>query len=172
MLGFNPWILMLLIASTLPAQSQADASGELRSVLLINETQSIQMKDSVASRSGRRGIATKKQYFIFGGAKAAIRIKTATPVFQFEANQEFEDPVYLFRLDVRSDRREIRIAKGFGGLAEMSIPKDHIIPTELEAIGNGQDARKRYRLKPTTPLRPGEYCLSRNISVCFDFGVD
>ena len=141
-------------------------------MLLVEGTQSVQMKESIASRKGRSGVTAGKQYFIFGGPKAAIRTKTLTPVLQFDADPAFDDPVYLFRLDMRSDSREIRVAKGHGGLAELSIPKDHIIPTRLEEIGVGQNPTKRYRIKPTTPLRPGEYCLSRNISVCFDFGID
>ena len=167
-----PAIPILLLVNVLSAQCQIDAPGDIRAVLLIEGTQSVQMRESIASRKGRSGVTASKQYFIFGGPKAAVRTRTVTPVFQFDADPAFDDPVYLFKLDMRSDRREIRVAKGFGGLAELSIPKDHIIPTRLEEIGDGQNSTKRYRMKPTMPLRPGEYCLSRNISVCFDFGVD
>jgi hypothetical protein len=167
-----PAILVLFLASALSAQRPVDEPDDMKAVVLIEGAQSVQMKESVASRKGRGMIGASKQYFIFGGPRAALRTKTVTPVFQFDADPGFDDPVYLFRLDMHSDRREIRVAKGFGGLAELSIPKDHIIPTSLEVIGDGQNSTKRYRLKPTTPLRPGEYCLSRNISVCFDFGVD
>src|SRR6266404_382103 len=167
-----PAIPILLLVNVLSAQRQLDAPGDIRAVLLIEGTQSVQMRESIASRKGRSGVTASKQYFIFGGPKAAVRTRTVTPVFQFDADPAFDDPVYLFRVDMRSDRREIRVAKGYGGLAELSIPKDHIIPTRLEEIGDGQNSTKRYRMKPTMPLRPGEYCLSRNISVCFDFGVD
>ncbi|PYS62089.1 MAG: hypothetical protein DMF76_09595 [Acidobacteria bacterium] len=167
-----PAVPILLLVNVLSAQCQIDAPGDIRAVLLIEGTQSVQMRESIASRKGRSGVTASKQYFIFGGPKAAVRTRTVTPVFQFDADPAFDDPVYLFRVDMRSDRREIRVAKGYGGLAELSIPKDHIIPTRLEEIGDGQNSTKRYRMKPTMPLRPGEYCLSRNISVCFDFGVD
>lgn len=167
-----PAILMFLLTTILSAQREVEAPSDMKAVLLIEGTQSVQMRESIASRKGRSGIGTSKQYFIFGGPKAAIRTKTLTPVFQFDADPAFDDPVYLFRFDMHSDRREIRVAKGFGGLAELSIPKDHVIQTSLEEIGDGQNSTKRYRMKPTMPLRPGEYCLSRNISVCFDFGVD
>jgi hypothetical protein len=167
-----PAILMFIFPAVLAAQRQVEATSDMQAVLLIQGTQSAQLRESIASRKGRSGVAASKQYFIFGGPKAAIRTKTLMPVFQFDADPAFDDPVYLFRLDMRSDRREIRVAKGYGGLAELSIPKDHIIPTSLEEIGVGQNSTKRYRMKPTTPLRPGEYCLSRNISICFDFGVD
>ncbi|SRR6266446_1885132 len=167
-----PAILMLLFPAVLSAQSQVEATVDIQAVLLIAGTQTVQMRERVASRKGRGGVAASKQYFIFAGPKAAIRTKTLTPVFQFDADPSVDDPVYLFRLDMRSDRREIRVAKGYGGLAELSIPKDHIIPTSLEEIGAEQNSTKRYRMKPTRPLRSGEYCLSRTISVCFDFGVD
>jgi hypothetical protein len=111
-------------------------------------------------------------YFVFKGPKSNVRTKTPLPEFQFETDADFDETVQLFRLDAHSDRREIRVAKGSGGLAEMSIPNDHLVATKLEEIGKGEDSSKRYRLKPVTPLRPGEYCLSRRISICYDFGVD
>ena len=164
-------IILLLSATVFPASCQVDAPA-MQAVLLIDGTQSVRMREVVASRKSRMGLGTSKQYFIFEGPKAAIRLRTATPVFQFELDPALADAVYLFRLDTHSDRREIRVAKGLGGLAEMSVPKDHIVPTHLEVIGDGQNSTKRYQIKPTVRLRPGEYCLSRDISICFDFGVD
>src|SRR5712664_2563310 len=111
-------ILMLLLATILSARGQVDAPGDIKAVLLIEGTQSVQMRESIASRKGRNGVTGSKQYFIFTGPKAAIRTRTVTPVFQFNADPAFDDPVYLFRVDMRSDRREIRVAKGYGGLAE------------------------------------------------------
>jgi hypothetical protein len=166
-------ILLLLSATVFSAQRQVDAPpGEMQAVLIIDGTQSLRMKDVAASSRSRWGLTASKQYFIFEGPKAVIRSKTSMPVFQFELDPAFADAVYLFRFDMHSDRREVRVAKGLGGLAELSLPKDHIIPTKLEMIGDGQNSTKRYQIKPTMPLPPGEYCLSGNISVCFDFGVD
>src|SRR6267378_4247191 len=150
-----PAILMLLIPAVRSAQRQVDAPADLQAVLLIEGTHSVQMREIIASRKSRSGVTAAKQYFIFTGPKAAIRTKTLTPMFQFDADPAYDDPVYLFRVDMRSDRREIRVAKGYGGLAELSIPKDHIIPTRLEEVGDGQNSTKRYRMKPTMPLRPG-----------------
>jgi hypothetical protein len=164
-------ILMVTVGGFLSAQRQSDNPGDLQAVLLIDGSHSFQMKDAVASRSGRLGITANKQYFSFGGPKATLRTRNAMPTLQFDADPDFDDPVYLFRLDVRSDRREIRIAKGHG-LTELTIPKDHMIPTRQEEIGKGQNSTTRYQIKPTVPLRSGEYCLSRRVSVCFDFGVD
>jgi len=126
------------------------------------------MKDTAASRKGSWSPVVSKQFYVFQGPRAALRTKTTLPEFQFEMDPASADPVYLFRFDVHSDRREIRVARGSGGLAEMSIPKDHLIETALEQIGS----TKRYRLKPIAPLKPGEYCLSQKIWICYDFGVE
>ena len=163
-------LVTLLFAGSL-GQPQSYES-DIQRVLLVDATQSVQMRDTVASRKGNWSVVVSKMLYVFKGPRAALRTKTTLPEFQFEMDPGFDDPVYLFRFDVHSDRREIRVARGSGGLAEMSIPKDHLIETTVEEIGNGQNSTKRYRLKPLAPLRTGEYCLSRKIWTCFDFGVD
>jgi hypothetical protein len=164
---------VLFFASALPAQLQSDAPRELGAVTLTAGNKSVPMKYSIPSSRGRVGIASSKQYFIFRGPKAVIRTTSTMPVFQFDADPRLNEAsdVYLFKFDMHSDRREIRVAKGSGGLAVFSIPKDHIIPTSLEEIGDGPNSTKRYRLTPTAPLRPGEYCLVRS-SDYYEFGVD
>lgn len=166
------WLITLLFAVSLSARQQVYEPGDIQRVLLVDGTQSIQMKDSVASSKGSSIVIVSKQFYVFKGPKATLRTKTRLPEFQFEMDPGFDDPVYLYKFDVRSDRREIRVAKGSGGLAVMSIPDDHLIKTALEEIGAGQNSTKRYRLKPKALLSPGEYCLSRRISTCYDFGVD
>jgi hypothetical protein len=141
-------------------------------VFIVEGTQSVPMRDNVASRKGSWQVVVSKQSFVFKGRKAALRTRTTIPEFQFETDPDVAGSVYLFRLDGHSDRREIRVARGPGGLTEMSIPRDHIIETRFEEIGKGESSTTRYRLKPVTPLPPGEYCLSRSISICYDFGVD
>lgn len=170
-MSFSGLVILLLTAS-LFAQQQVYEPGDIQRVVLVEGNQSVPMRDNMASRKGSWNVVISKQFYTFQGPRAALRTKTSLPEFQFEMDPGFDDPVYLFRFDSHSDRREIKIAQGMGGLAEMSIPKDHLIETTLEEIGNGQNSTKRYRLRPTTPLKAGEYCLSRGISVCYDFGVD
>lgn len=165
-------LVTLMFAGSLSAQQQVYEPGDIQRVLLVDATQSVQMRDNLASRKGTWSVVVSKQFYRFKGPRAALRTKTTLPEFQFETDPAFDDPVYLFRFDVHSDRREIRVAKGSGGLAPMSIPNDHLIETKVEEMGNGQNSTKRYRLKPIVPLRPGEYCLSRRFSTCYDFGVD
>jgi hypothetical protein len=152
------------------AAQQVSEPGDIQRVVLLDKTQTVSMKDSVASRKGSSSVVVSKQFYVFKGPRAALRTKTTLPEFQFETDPAFDDPVYLFRFDVHSDRREIRVAKGSGGLVLMSLPADHLIETTVSEIGSGSP--KRYRLKPVAPLAPGEYCLSRKISNCYDFGVD
>jgi hypothetical protein len=165
-------LVILLFAASLSAQQEVYEPGGIHRVLLVEATQSVQMRDNVASRKGSWRVVVSKEFYVFKGPRAALRAKTTLPEFQFEMDPAFDGNVYLFRFDVHSDRREIRVAQGSGGLAVMSIPKDHLIVTKVEEIGNGQNSTKRYRLKPIVPLQPGEYCLSRSFSICYDFGVD
>jgi len=166
---FVPASLFAVLCAASGAQ-QVSEPGDIQRVLLVDKTQTVPMKDNVASRKGSSSVVISKQFYVFKGPRAALRTKTTLPEFQFETDPAFDDPVYLFKFDVHSDRREIRVAKGSGGLVLMSIPTDHLIETTVSEIGNGSP--KRYRLKPVAPLQPGEYCLSRKISSCYDFGVD
>jgi hypothetical protein len=165
-------VFALALTPALSGQQQPVAPGDLQNVRLIDSSRAIDLKYSVASRRGHTGIATGKQYFVFVGGRAAVRTSNRTPAFEFVTDPAFDEPIRLFRLDMQGNRREIRAAKGTGSLAEVSIPKDHIIQTNLAELGDGTNSTKRYRLTPATSLRPGEYCLGRNSYTCFDFGVD
>ena len=167
-----PGLVILLFAASLAATQQVYEPGDIQRVLLVDGNQTVQMRDNVASSKSSWQVVLSKQFYSFKGPRATLRTKTTLPEFQFEKDPAFDAPVYLFRFDRHSDRREIRVARGSGGLAEMSIPKDHLIETKMEEIGNGQNSTRRYRLKPIMPLPPGEYCLSRKFSTCYDFGVD
>lgn len=169
---FFSGLVILLFAGSLFAQQRVYEPGDIQRVVLIDGNQTTQMTDNVASSKGSWQVVVSKQVYSFSGRRAAQRTKSTTPEFQFEIDPAFEDPVYLFRFDVHSDRRDIRIARSTGGLTEISIPKDHLIETRMLEIGLGQNSTKRFSLKPVAPLRPGEYCLSRRISICYDFGVD
>lgn len=131
------------------------------------------MKATEPSRSGRLGIGSGKQYYIFRGAKAALRVTNTTPEFEFYADPGLvSSSVYLFKLEMHSDRREIKVASGPGGFAVFKIPKERIVPTSVEEIGEGPNSTRRYRMKPLMALRPGEYCLAQNTVAYYDFGLD
>jgi hypothetical protein len=168
-----PLGFVLLLASTLSGQRQSDATANVDVVTLRDGTHSVVMKSTEPTRSGRLGIGSGKQYYVFRGPRAAVRVKNRTPEFEFYADPSLVSlDVYLFKFETRSDRREIRVARGAGGFAVFKIPKDRIVPTSLEVIGDGPDSTRRYRMKPAVPLLPGEYCLAENSITYYDFGVD
>lgn len=165
--------LVLLLASALSAQRQSDPQADADAVTLKDGTRSVLMKPTEPSRSGRLGIGTGKQYYVFRGPRASLRLTNTTPVFEFYADPTLvNSDVNLFKFETHSDTREIRVARGSGGFGVFKIPKDRIVATSLEVIGDGPDSTRRYRMKPTLPLRPGEYCLALNSISYFDFGVD
>jgi hypothetical protein len=131
------------------------------------------MKATEPARRGRLGVGSGKQYYVFRGRRSALRLTNTTPEFEFYADPGLvSSAVYLFNFETHSDRREIKVASGPGGFAVFKIPKERILPTSLEEIGDGPNSTKRYRMKPTMALRPGEYCLAQNSVSYYDFGVD
>lgn len=165
--------LLLLLASALSGQRQSNAPANADDVTLRDGAKSVVMKSIEPTRSGRLGIPSSKQYYIFRGPKAALRLTNPTPVFEFYADPNLvASDVYLFKFETRSDRREVRVAKGAGGFGVFKIPKDRIVPTSLEEIGTGPDSTKHYRMKPALPLSPGEYCLAQSSISYYDFGLD
>jgi hypothetical protein len=165
--------LVLLFAATLSGQRQSDATANVDAVILRDGTRSVVMKSTEPTRSGRWGIGSGKQYYVFRGARAALRVTNATPEFEFYADPgQVAADVVLFKFETHSDSREIKVAGGMGGFAIFKIPKDRIVSTILEEMGDGPNSTRHYRMRPTVPLRPGEYCLAQNSVSYFDFGVD
>jgi hypothetical protein len=165
--------LVLLFAATLSGQRQSDVTANVDAVILRDGTRSVVMKPTEPTRSGRWGIGSGKQYYVFRGARATLRLTNATPEFEFYADPgQVAADVILFKFETHADRREIKVAGGFGGFAIFKIPKDRIVSTILEEMGDGPNSTRHYRMKPTMALRPGEYCLAQNSVSYYDFGVD
>jgi hypothetical protein len=165
----------LLVLFSSSGIGQSDAPRTVGKVLLIDGEKSVEMKYSMSNARATMSIfSTAKQYLILPGTVATLRIKNPLPVFEFyaDAGLNVETAVYVLRFDRESDRRQVRVAKAKGRKAASGVPKDHTIAGALEEIGDGPNSTKHYRLKPSSPLRPGEYCLVRSNESCFDFGVD
>lgn len=164
-------VLGLLLVASLAGAPRLPI--DISDVTIIDGTRTLALKDVAPSSHSRFGIPLSKQYFIFNGKSASIRTANKTPLFELVADPatNVSANVYLLRFDVRSDRREIRVAKG-SGLAELKIPADHLIAFSVKEVGDGPNSTKRYRLTPNVPLRPGEYCLAYSITAFYDFGVD
>jgi hypothetical protein len=166
-------ILILLL--TLTPFPQSDTPRTVGKVLLVDGDKSIEMKYSMSSTRGTMSIfSTAKQYFVFAGRTANLRTKNPLPIFDLYADSGLNAAtgIYLLRFEQESDRRQIRVAKAKGRKATGGVPKDRQISGIFEEIGDGPNSTKHYRVKPSSPLKPGEYCLVRSDDSCFDFGVD
>lgn len=171
------FLLVLVGALLFSGFAAAHSPGvlyDLSEVTMIDGARSVPLKDIAPGSRTQFGVPISKKYFSFSGRAAAIRTQNKTPVFEFIASPDsnISGRVYLLRFDVRSDRREIRMAKGSGGLAELRVPADHLMAASITAVGEGPNGTKRYRLTTNAPLRAGEYCLAQGITDFYDFGVD
>src|SRR5260370_20623782 len=118
-----PLGLVLLLASTLSGQRQSDAPANVDAVTLRDGTHSVLMKPTEPTRSGRLGVGTGKQYYVFRGARAVMRLTNTTPEFEFYADpSQVASDVYLFKLETRSASREIKVARGAGGIWVFNSP--------------------------------------------------
>jgi hypothetical protein len=114
----------------------------------------------------------------FPGARAALRLQNPTPTFEvrYMNDVEITGQVFLFRLGVESDHRELdmpflNVYGGGGGPQH----RDDLIPCTLTALPREEGATTlaRYSLSPVSPLPPGEYAFYLYyLQSYYDFGVD
>src|SRR5205807_6692787 len=95
------------------------------------------------------------------GKQADLRIKNPSPQFMLYSDPavNLSNSTALVRLDVKSDRREIRTVKVGLGTVSSSLPKDHVIDVTIEEVRTEPGNRRMilYKMTPTSPLKPGEY---------------
>ena len=164
---------LALLTSFVVASSFAQKSAT--DVFVMDGDNRIQMKYSHADTRGSHNILTAKIYYTLNGPKSDLRIKSSTPQFLFYSDPAEKLTDVLIRLDVKSDRREIRWIKSTGmGTSTSSLPRDHVIDVNIEEVSSEPGDRKMnlYRVTPTSPLKPGEYCLRLHRTFFFDFGID
>lgn len=126
-----------------------------------------------------------KDYASLDGQHADTRSRIDTPQFELSLNSAAnpKTDVQLVKLDIKSKRRQIRLAKASFFKASHGFPNDHVLPITIEEIGS-RDGLTQYRITPQSPLRRGgEYALVRGRRdqyslvrgrglYFFDFGVD
>jgi hypothetical protein len=157
--------------------SQVDTPRQVGPVFMIDGDKAIEMKYSVASKRGSVsgvGVFSKsKEYFVFDGPSASQRTKNREVAFEFSVASDLnpQSTIYLIKLETKPDRREVRTGIKGARSAKQGVPQDRRVPTRFRQLSS-EGATARYRLEPTLPLSPGEYCLVRSSESCFDFGVD
>ena len=161
-------VVILALFATSYAQKRAI------DVFVMDGDNRIQMKYSLAETSGSHNVLGAKTYHTLNGQKSDIRIKTNTPQFLFYSDPAEKLGEILIRFDVKSDHREIRWIKVTSVGSTSSLPKDHVIDVKIEEVSSEQGSRRMnlYRVTPTSPLPPGEYCLVLHHAFFFDFGID
>jgi hypothetical protein len=113
----------------------------------------------------------KQALVVLQGAKAAVRITVAQPVFYVEDTDNWAMRAQLLPLTQRKDSRVVEKIQSGIGLGK-SGEKRTDIPLERKQLAAGV-----FELKPLQPLDSGEYALGElldeklNIAV-WDFGID
>ncbi len=168
--------MKLAIATALFAVAAFAAPQALTDVIVVDGSERIQMKYSLADNRISSNMFGGKARSTLNGKRADLRIKNASPQFLLYSDpaENLSNAAVLVRLDVKSDRREIRTVKVGMGSVSSSLPKDHVIEVNIEQVRTEPGNRRMnlYKMTPTSALKPGEYCLIRNRTLFFDFGVD
>ena len=113
----------------------------------------------------------KQALVVLQGAKAAVRITVAQPVFYVEDTDNWAMRAQLLPLTQRKDSRVVEKIQSGIGLGKSGEKRDGI-PLERKQLAAGV-----FELKPMQPLDSGEYALGElldeklNIAV-WDFGID
>ncbi|HXF43812.1 MAG TPA: hypothetical protein VNK26_08735 [Pyrinomonadaceae bacterium] len=123
------------------------------------------------------------------GRNASLQIQTTKPVFYFYLDTQSgglntasgipstPNEFTLIRFNIRSDNREVTIAKANSWGAKGGLSDEYVIPLQAESLGNGI-----FRVTPSVELKKGEYAFylvnsgNSNTSAgvgakFFDFGV-
>ncbi len=173
-----------------PGNTSDDARVKLRGVMVTNVRQKGTWKMVVS-----QGFAGTAVVGSINGAHASVRAPSgdvtfylyldthATPSNQMSmtdamnmmngegipANVRSADDFVLLHLTVKDNGREAQV--GTSGRGGMSNKSKDAVPCTVEKLGDGA-----FRVKPSTPLAPGEYAFSTmgqgNASELWDFGVD
>ena len=103
------------------------------------------------------------------GVKSAHRVKTTTPtlIVSIAAGATPADVVHLIRLTPKDGRREV----GRDQDAPSGVEEGDLLPLAIERVESDTASAHLYRIRPTSPIKPGEYAviLSRRF---YAFGVD
>jgi hypothetical protein len=157
----------------LPGNGGIYAFDGARVIQLIQDTAKVVTdKKRIALIMVMPGPLLKKQALVvLQGAKAAVRITVAQPVFYVEDTDNWAMRAQLLPLTQRKGSRVVEKIQSGIGLGK-SGEKREAIPLERKQLAAGV-----FELKPMQPLDSGEYALGElldeklNIAV-WDFGID
>lgn len=140
--------------------------------------QYIELGAAIASLETNHAFFSSDSEIVLKGRKASYRTTERQPVF-FSMWPSNEAPLVRLKPGDDHDDRNLKVGSGsfmpFGGTVKMGVRSKDTIDVEAE-----KDPRGFYRIKPRTPLEPGEYgfILTHGLAAggaggkVYDFGVD
>lgn len=113
----------------------------------------------------------KQSLVVLDGAKAAVRILVAQPTFYIQSADSWGAKAELIPVKTAKENRVVEKIQAGIGMGKSGEIRD-AIPVERQQVAPGL-----YKLRPTAPLKPGEYALAEmiesklNLDV-WDFGIE
>ena len=147
-------------------------------VFHVRGDQYIELSAAVASLETNHAFFSSDSQIVLKSRKASYRITERQPVF-FSVWPANEVPLVRLKPGDDHDDRNLKVGSGsfmpFGGTVKMGVRTKDTIEVDAE-----KDPRGFYRIKPRTPLEPGEYgfILTHGLAAggtggkIYDFGLD
>jgi len=168
--------------SSQPSPSNWQARVDTNTVYLIDGDSRIALKDTQTRTAYSNTFTQNRMLQIFSGPHAETQVATNLPVFEFYAMSRFRagDLVQIVKPTLTSDGREVVVSASMTrlfGATLGSTETNSKVPTDIEevkdaALNLGGMQMLKYRVKPTSPLAPGEYVFMLSlIHRSYDFGV-
>ncbi|MGA3205078.1 MAG: hypothetical protein ABSF12_21490 [Bryobacteraceae bacterium] len=149
--------MVLLLCGLAWAQTYTGPRPPKKDVIyIVHADNLIPTETGEASQEGKKN----DPVYTFPGASSPARTPLAEPIFILDSDQIKPDSVELYRMDVKSGHREVKVS---GGSKKYGNKALRLSVTKLD--------RGLYKLEASETLEPGEYALSPtsgNHVFCFE----
>jgi hypothetical protein len=113
-------------------------------IYIVHADNLVPTETSDAKEEGKKG----ESVYTFAGATSASRTPLAEPIFILDSDNIKADSVELYRMDVKSGHREVKVTGGSKRYGNKAL---RLQVTKLD--------RGLYKLEASETLEPGEYAL-------------
>ncbi len=151
-------ILFLLLAAAFaaPAQKYDGPRPPKKDLPYLKHASSLVPTEAVVAKEDQR---SNGSLYTIAGANSTVVTPLASPIFLIQADKMAPEKLSLYKLDVKSDHREIFVN-----------PKKQSPAIRMEATKVSSD--NIWKLEADESLEPGEYCLTvdgdaSNQAFCF-----
>jgi hypothetical protein len=154
------------------AAAMVRAAASMNDVFLVDGTTRTRLKRASGSEFIKPNpLFRTKSWYVLSGSKADVQVKNGMPAFEFTlpADVKAQDMVVIQKPVVESDSRKIEMAV-IGLFVNQDTLKKRDLPVVIEEL-EGEGRLTTYRVKPASPLAPGEYLLAVR-GMYYDFGIE